>query len=459
MHPLRLASLATLLTSSLMSAAPATAQTSDDLFDPTVLHDIQLVMKPGDWETLQANYLIDTYYPADLKWRAVVVPQVGVRSRGSGSRNPQKPGLKVDFGRYLDQIAFGLKSIVLANAIQDPSMLAQRVGLGMFAHMGMPAPRVVHARLFVNDNYVGLYELIEPVDKTFLGRAFGQDANGKTENGGYLYEYQWKDGYSWDYLGPDLRIYAELFEPKTHESEAPVPLYGPLETLFKTLNQVSDSQFEREVSELLDLRQFVRHIAVENFIAERDGFLGNWGPNNFYLYRFQGRTVSQLLPWDKDLALWASDYDILQGVNDNVLAQRVLSMPTYLRLYLETLIECADASMRPESEESPVGWLEAEMMRVTGQIRAAAHADGNKRFDSDRFDEEVGKVLTFARERGRFVAHEARYALDHMDLDLVQMSRPGVLSEVLPWYSSFVFTQDGPGGLRLGSSSADSMWR
>ena len=453
----RLASFTTLLASSLIAAAPAGAQTSDDLFDPTALRDIQLTMKQGDWENLQANYLNDTYYPADMKWQEVVVPQVGVRSRGSGSRNPKKPGLKVDFGRYLDQTAFGLKSIVLANAIEDPSMVAQRVGLGMFARMGMASPRVVHARVFVNSSYIGLYELIEPVDKTFLGRVFGQDANGKTENGGYLYEYHWKDNYFWDYLGSDLEIYAELFEPKTHESEAPVPLYGALESLFKRLNQASDSQFEREVGELLDLRQFVRHIAVENFIAEHDGFLGNWGPNNFYVYRFQGRAVSQLLPWDKDLALWSRDYDILQGVNDNVLTRRLLSIPTYFRLYLETLIECADAAMRPESDESSTGWLEAEVQRITSQIRDAAHADRNTRFDSDRFDEEVQKVLKFARERGPFVAHEARYALGRMGLRVAQMSWPGY-HQSLPRYISFDFTQDGH-GLALGSLSARGMWR
>jgi len=458
MQSIRLASFTALLASSLTLATPLAAQTSDDLFDPTVLHDIQLTMKQGDWENLQANYLSDTYYPADMKWQEVVVPQVGVRSRGSGSRNPKKPGLKVDFGRYVEQTAFGLKSIVLANAIQDPSMVAQRVGLGMFARMGMPAPRVIHVRVFVNRDYIGLYELIEPIDKTFLARVFGQDATGKTENGGYLYEYHWKSDYPWDYLGPDLNIYAELFEPKTHESDAPVPLYGPLESLFKRLNETSDSQFEREVGELLDLRQFVRHIAVENFIAERDGFLGNWGPNNFYLYRFQGRAVSQLLPWDKDLALWSKDYDILQGINDNVLTRRLFSIPAYVRLYLETLIECADAAMRPVSEESSTGWLEAEMLRITSQIRDAAHADRNTRFDSERFDEEVGKVLRFARERGPFVAHEARYALGQMSLGLARMRWPGIPSKVLPWYISFDYTQDGHGRAR-GTLSADRMWR
>src|SRR4026208_187685 len=212
MQLLRLASFSVLLTSSLIVAAPAAAQTSDDLFDPTVLHDIQLTMKPGDWETLQAKFLDDAYYPADMTWREVVIPRVGVRSRGSGSRNARKPGLKVDFGRYVDdQTAFGMKSIVLANGIQDPSMLAQRVGLGMFAKMGMPASRGVPARVFVNRESVGLYQLIEPVDKTFLARVFGKDANGKTENGGYLYEYHWKSHYPWDYLGPKLTLYVEPF--------------------------------------------------------------------------------------------------------------------------------------------------------------------------------------------------------------------------------------------------------
>jgi spore coat protein CotH len=392
-------------------ATPVSAQTSDQLFDPSVLHDIQLTMKQSDWDTLRANYLLDTYYPADMRWREVVVPQVGIRSRGSGSRNPRKPGLKIDFGRYLDQTPFGMKSLVLANATQDPSMLAQRLGLGMFAKMGMPAPRVVHARLFVNRDYVGLYELIEPIDKVFLARVFGQDANGKTENGGYLYEYHWKDQYPWDYLGSDLQIYAELFEPKTHESDAPGILYGPLEYLFRTFNQVKDTQFVREVDQLFDLRQFVRHLAVENFIAERDGFLGFWGPNNFYLYRFQGRTLSQLLPWDKDLALWSRDYDILQSIDENVLVKRTLAMPGFYQAYLEALLECAQLAMQPESEDSPVGWLEAETQRIIAQIRDAGRDDTNKPWDNERFDEELEKVMRFARERGPNVAREARHLL------------------------------------------------
>ena len=122
----RLASLACILSTFVLASTPAAAQTSDELFDPSALNDIQLSMKPSDWETLQEHYLEDTYYRADVQWRDVTIPIVGLRSRGSGSRNPHKPGLKIAFDQYINQKPFGLKSIVLANGIQDPARCSQR---------------------------------------------------------------------------------------------------------------------------------------------------------------------------------------------------------------------------------------------------------------------------------------------------------------------------------------------
>ena len=403
----------------LLLAAPAAAQTADDLFDPSTLNDVRLTMKGDDWETLKEHYLEDTYYRADFHWRGTTVPIVGVRSRGTGSRNPHKPGLKIAFDEYLDQRAFGLKSIVLANALQDPAMLKQRLGLLMYARMGLPSPRVVHARLFVNDEYIGLYELIEPIDKLFLARVYGTDENGKTENGGYLYEYHWKSDYEWDYLGPDLRTYAELFEPKTHESDPPALLYQPFAQFFRDLNDLPDSLFESSLAPTIDFPEFVRFLAVENFIAEHDGFLGFWSANNFYVYRFQGRTLMQFLPWDKDEAFWERTWDIFNNADGNVLARRVLAMPKYRQLYLDTLRDCAVVAMQPIAEGSRVGWLEAEAAFETAQIRRAGYDDREKRFSNERFDDELAKVLRFARERGPLV-------LGQIDKELANMARQGL---------------------------------
>ena len=183
--------------------------------------------------------------------------------------------------------------------------------------------------------------------RRFWHAFFGTDEQGKAQNTGFLYEYAWKDAYAFDYLGSDLQIYAELFEPKTRETEAPSLLYGPLESFFKDFNEVPDADFERVVGKQLDLVKFVRFIAVENFLADRDSFLGYWGPNNFYFYRFASARPAELITWDKDLAFWAYDYDIYQGTRDNVLASRVLSIPGFHRLYLETLLACAAAAAAP----------------------------------------------------------------------------------------------------------------
>ena len=182
---------------------PPYVDAARSFFDGTVLHDIQITMKPGDWETLKANYMTDTYYPADFQWRGVKVPMIGIRSRGNVSRNPRKPSLRLDFNRYLTEQKFlKLSALVLANAVQDATMLNNRLAMMVFSALELPAPRVVHARLFVNGEYVGLYQAVEAIEKAFLARAFGFDSKGKRRDDGYLFEYRWVQGWHWTYLGP-----------------------------------------------------------------------------------------------------------------------------------------------------------------------------------------------------------------------------------------------------------------
>ena len=87
---------------------------ADALFDDTVVHEIRLSINSRDWEALRANPLEDTYYPADFRWRDDVVRNIGIRSRGTGSRSGLKPGLRVDFDRYATGQKFRstLKSLV-----------------------------------------------------------------------------------------------------------------------------------------------------------------------------------------------------------------------------------------------------------------------------------------------------------------------------------------------------------
>src|SRR5262249_25451442 len=114
-------------------AQTATADPADRFFDDTVLHEIRLTCNSRDWASLKANYLDNSYYPCDYRWNDQTLRNIGIRSRGTGSRSGVKPGLRVDFDRYTtDQKFLGLKSFILRNNTQDASGMRERLAMLMF---------------------------------------------------------------------------------------------------------------------------------------------------------------------------------------------------------------------------------------------------------------------------------------------------------------------------------------
>ncbi len=388
-------------------AVRADAQTTAELFDDGVVHDLSLWIHDNDWRQLQEHYQDNTYYPADLHWNGMRVRGVGIRSRGKGSRNDRKPGLRVDVDRYLtDQRFLGLKSFVLDNGAQDPSIMRERLAMQLFARVGLPAPREAHARLFVNGAYLGLYVLVESIDKDFIERVYRTRASGTADaaRDGYLYEYRWRYPFYFGDLGPELGPYEELFEPRTHEAESPDQLFGPIRALSHAIRTAPDQQFEATVSRLIDLNQFVRYVAVENFLADFDGMLGVWGMNNFYLYRPPGTGVAQVIAWDRDNAFSAADHPIWFNAQENVLMRRAMAVPALRAQYLDTLELCARLAAEPGVDAR--GWLEREIDVVVAQIRDAVAADRVRPHDMEAFDREVAHVRQFAQWRPAYVLCE-----------------------------------------------------
>src|SRR5688500_7675427 len=155
-------------------AHAAQAQTSDDLFSRTDLQRVDLWVHSSDWAKLKAEFQTNTYYPADLTWNGITVRNVGIRSRGRGSRSGNKPGLRVDFDRYTTAQRFlGLKSLVLVNVTQDASGIHESVAMAFYARLGIPASREIHTRLYVNNEYAGLYVLVASVDMVMPASVMG----------------------------------------------------------------------------------------------------------------------------------------------------------------------------------------------------------------------------------------------------------------------------------------------
>ena len=386
---------------------PANAQTADDVFNVEALNDIRLVLHSSDWQKLKDNFQDNTYYPADVTWSGVTVRNVGIRSRGLGSRSAIKPGLRVDFDRYASGQRFvNLKSLVLDNLTQDPSMLKEVLSMRLFSRLGLPAPREAFVRLYVNNALVGLYAVVESIDKRFLERTFGQD-------NGNLFEFNYTFDFNFEYLGDDLGRYQEIFDAKTNESHSTFELFDPIHRMVRTANEASDAAFESAMSEFLDLKPFARHVAAETFVAENDGWLGYAGMNNFYLYQFGDRTQFQVITWDKDNTFLQTDFPIFERADRNVLMRRALAVPALKQAYLDGLAAAADSALEGQEGGDPsTGWLAREIERLAGLVLPAAREDTNKPYSTGEVEAAIDGLRRFARARPAFVtcavANESR---------------------------------------------------
>jgi hypothetical protein len=376
------------------------AQTEADLFDASKLQELRIDIHPADWAQLKATFLENTYYACVFHWifngKDIASAEVGLRSRGTGSRSGIKPSLLLQFDRYESRQQFlGLKSLVLRGNTQDASMMHERVAMEVLRRMGLAAPREAHAKVYVNGEYSGLYTIVESIDKSFLKSRFG-------EEGRELYNYQHHGPFYLEDRGVNPAIYSPVpFEPE-FPSEIPNP--APIAGMIQAINYSTDSQFQTAVSQFVDLKEFLTEVAAENFLAEEDGLVGDFGLNNFYLYRFNGKNVHTFIPWDKSNTFFAMDWPIMRNVQWNVLTKRALAIPELLTLYRNQLALAASIA------GGPGGWLEQEIQREYAQIRDAAYADPVRVCDPtasgtlrpctiQEFELAITNMVAFARRR------------------------------------------------------------
>lgn len=386
----------------LVLGGTASAQTASDLFNGEVLQRIDLWMNASDWAKLKANFKENEYYPVDVTWNGVNVTNAGVRSRGNGSRLSSKPGLRVDFDHYSNGQTFvGLKSFVLDNLSQDSSGVHETTTVRVFARMGIPASREAHCKLYVRGEYAGIYAVVEEVDKDLLKRVFGE-INGDTQNDGYLFEYKYNNGPPWksEYLGSALDPYKAYFDAKTHESKGDSTIWGPIEELWRLINNTPSSSFAETINPKLDLTEFVKYIAIQAYLAENDGFVGYAGQNNFYFYRLENSPQHVFIAWDDDNTFFSTDFPINARIDENVLARKTLELPQYKTLFYQTQIDLA--AMMTDGN-----WLKNEIDRQLALIAEPMASDTAKPYSTSEHVAASTFMSDFPATRSPFVQCEA----------------------------------------------------
>jgi len=200
-------------------AAGAT-DSSDVLFSGAQVRNYVLHFYDAAWDSLmQADYAAGgtTFRPARFSDGTLTLDSVGVRYKGNGtfleSRSTLKRSLKVDLGKYVNNSRLGGARILnLHNCVTDASWMNEVLSYQLYRDAGIPAPRTAYARVYLtvpgkyDHKYLGLYSLVENVDKYFAERTFGTKR-------GTIFKPVTPALFA--YLGPDWSSYKQTYDAKT----------------------------------------------------------------------------------------------------------------------------------------------------------------------------------------------------------------------------------------------------
>jgi spore coat protein CotH len=358
----------------LLAAVPS-ARAGDPMFDQSRLHEMRIVMDPNDWTSLQREFLSNQYYAANFSLDGEVLQQIGIRSRGKGSRNGVKPGLLLDTNKYVANQEFhGVKKLVLDNVIQDNTFLKEPLAYSVFEAMGIASPQIAYVRVTVNDQYWGVFWLIENIDKNFLEKRFG-------EKDGNLYKLEYVEDYRFTDKGSDPRGYFPILKPESPSN----PDGSGLVKFVQTANSAPEAGFAAAMAPFLDVDMFLTYLAVENAIAEQDGFLGLQGMNNFYVYQFANTTRFQFIPWDQDTSFVSADFPVMSRVDTNVLTRKLLADPAKKQVYLDAIKTATARAMNP-------AFLVPKIEAFYALMRNSVLEDTKKSVTNDQFEQGVAGI-------------------------------------------------------------------
>jgi len=271
-----------------------TPDTSDVLFEPDRLLQVDIEMDPAEYELLRqegrnfplvlsgcaANFEYNNYR-AQVSVDGQVLDDVDIRKKGFlGSLSASRPSFKLNFdthqpGRRLES----LERMTLNNNRQDPGNTHQCITYKMFRDAGLPAPRCNFARVTMNGSDLGIYSHVESIRKHFLRRNFDSDE-------GNLYEGQ---------VQADFGEYnKDLFQLKTNRE---LNDRTDLDAVVNALS-ATDENLPGTLAQVIDLDQYLTYWAMEGITGHWDSATGN--ANNYFIYKNPSTDLFQYIPWGAD---------------------------------------------------------------------------------------------------------------------------------------------------------------
>ena len=264
-----------------------------------------------------ARVKISTYSAEPVRSRALV------HYRGGGSLSADKKSYKVDFvrdasgkGNRVNLPGFGLREdVILSGLVTDRLLLRDAVTWTMYDKLmgdksgsAFSARKTAYTELFVNNEYRGIYLMMEPMK--------AEDEIGKAGGSHLLTDSAYRSIAKWfiDDKYPLLenpQAYHSYFEARYVPSAAQP--FAALERYCQMLTCEDDETFIRLAEDSVDMDALVRYVLLMQAGAMTDNVY-----NNMYIWAKQtaGGMRYVFAPWDLDMT-WGRNDHILGSMYEN----------------------------------------------------------------------------------------------------------------------------------------------
>jgi spore coat protein H len=331
------------------AVALAKSDPSAALFDSPRLRTFKISLAPDQYEALKKENR--KYVRATVTEGGVTYTNVAVRLKGMGSFRPlhEKPSLAVKFDEFAPGQRFcGLSKIMLNNSTQDGSYLAELAALSLYRDAGLPASRVTHGFVELNGKDLGLYVIIEAVNKDFLRRHFKNSS-------GTMYE-----------------AYLQDIDQSLDQDNGMDIKQMDRKALVEACLIADPAQRWNRLQRVLDVDGFITHTVLEMLTSHTDGYA--IARNNYRLYHDPTTDRMVFITLGIDWAFGNTGLSIRPPMN-SLVAKGVLQTPQGRKIYRERLGQVYTNVFKMDG-------LTARINEAVARMKAAArNPDEAKQFE------------------------------------------------------------------------------
>jgi hypothetical protein len=286
------------------------------VFPQDEITTIKIVMDPDSLALIVDN--LDLYsdheYPATFIFQnsslVDTVENIGFRLRGNTSREAAKKSFKISFNTFSNNQWQGLEKLNLNGQHNDPSLIRTKLCWDMIREAGLPGARTSYVKLYVNDEFKGVYLNVEHYDENFAATYFDNQGDGNLFKCLYPADL--------DYVGSNPDLYkmtpfgTRTYDLKTNLYEDD---YTDLADFISMLNNSSSNQLLCNLQEKFNVDDYLKYAALEVLQGHWDGYIFN--NNNYYLYHDQKTDRINWIAYDLDNTLGIDWFD-MSWANRNI---------------------------------------------------------------------------------------------------------------------------------------------